>query len=1037
MLYKKNGTASLDKELFKNPTSEYRGAPFWAFNCKLDKEELKWQLENFKKMGFGGAHMHVRTGLATPYLSDEYMDVIKTCVEKAKSEGMLTWLYDEDRFASGTGGGFVTKDECYRAQYLLFTPNPYNKEGDKPIVDGASSARISRNETGTLLRCYDIELDKNGCLVSCRVIDEDEPARYEKWYLYTERQANSPWYNNQSYVNTLDKKAIERFIDITYEAYNRVVGDEFDRSIPSIFTDEPHFSNTTALRFPTDKTDVIFPWTDDFPDTYAKAYKDEKILDCIPELVWERADGKVSVIRYHYHDHVSERFAEAFADTLGKWCDEHDIALTGHLMEEPTLKSQMVAVGDAMRSYRSFTLPGIDMLCARMEYTTAKQAQSAVHQYGREGMTTELYGVTNWDFDFRGHKLHGDWQAAMGATIRVHHLAWVSMAGEAKRDYPATINYQSPWWNKYSLIEDHFARLNTALSRGKPIVKVGVIHPIESYWLHWGPTEQTSLVREHMDNNFQKLTEWLSFGGVNFDFVNEALLPRLCTEASAPLRVGAMAYDVILVPECETLRSTTLERLESFVAQGGKLIFAGKLPTLENAILSQRGVALAKNSRCIPFNKSAILEEMNFVRQIELRDATGSMTDNLLYNLREDGEGRWLYVAHGKEPYNKDISQYQDLRIRVNGTWKVTLYNTMTGETEDVRHNISADSTEIYYRMYDYDSLLLWMEPVHDKSVTMMEDIGCCDEMANEITLPASVPYTLSEPNALLLDQAEYALDDGEWKNSEEILRLDDECRKQLGWSSRGGHVVQPWLIPQESISHVVHLRFYIESEIDYVGAQLAVEDAEKLSIHWNGQRVENNVTGWYVDKAIKTVALPPIKIGKNILEMDIPFGKATNVEWSYLLGTFGVEVSGRTTRIVAARKEISFGSITNQGLPFYGGNITYHIPINTSGGNVSVRSSRYRGVLQTIKVDDSEEIPVIYPPYTTQLDGLSAGEHIVHVTLYGHRRNSFGPVHLTDLKDNAIGPNSWRKNGEYWNYEYVICEEGILSSPVIVENRK
>ena len=122
----------------------------------------------------------------------------------------------------------------------------------------------------------------------------------------------------------------------------------------------------------------------------------------------------------------------------------HGIALTGHMMEEPTLASQTAALGETMRSYRSFDLPGIDMLCDFRELTTAKQAESAVHQFGYEGMLSELYGVTNWDFDFRGHKLAGDWQAALGVTIRVHHLSWTSMAGEAKRDYPASLSSQPP-----------------------------------------------------------------------------------------------------------------------------------------------------------------------------------------------------------------------------------------------------------------------------------------------------------------------------------------------------------------------------------------------------------------------------------------------------------------------------------------------------------------------------------------------------------------------------------------------------------------
>ena len=40
MLYKKNSAPDLSDELFMNPTCEYRGTPFWAWNGKLSKEEL-------------------------------------------------------------------------------------------------------------------------------------------------------------------------------------------------------------------------------------------------------------------------------------------------------------------------------------------------------------------------------------------------------------------------------------------------------------------------------------------------------------------------------------------------------------------------------------------------------------------------------------------------------------------------------------------------------------------------------------------------------------------------------------------------------------------------------------------------------------------------------------------------------------------------------------------------------------------------------------------------------------------------------------
>lgn len=72
-------------------------------------------------------------------------------------------------------------------------------------------------------------------------------------------------------------------------------------------------------------------------------------------------------------------------------------------------------------------------------------------------------------------------------------------------------------------MEDHFARVNTALSRGKASVKVAVVHPIESYWLAFGPNE-TSIDQDERERQFGHLTEWLCFGLIDFDFLSESLL---------------------------------------------------------------------------------------------------------------------------------------------------------------------------------------------------------------------------------------------------------------------------------------------------------------------------------------------------------------------------------------------------------------------------------------------------------------------------------------------------------------------------------
>ena len=1030
MLYPRSVDKTLSKELFQNPGSEYRGTPFWAWNCELEKDELLWQLEVLKKMGLGGAHMHVRTGMATPYLSDEHMDLIRACVEKCREENMLAWLYDEDRWPSGAAGGLVTKDPQYRARHLLFTTEAYGEaNGQGEITE--MSGRSGRSNNGYLLGCYDVVLDENGCLSSAELISPETEARGRKWYAYVETDPCNPWYNNQTYANTLDKAAIDRFIEVTYERYLETVGKDFGGVVPAIFTDEPQFSHKETLGFANESKDVILPWSDDVPDTFREAYG-EDIVAHLPELLWEKPEGEVSLIRYHYHDHIAERFASAFADRCGKWCGEHGLMLTGHMMEEPTLKSQTAALGETMRSYRGFQLPGIDMLCARFELTTAKQAQSAAHQYGRPGVLSELYGVTGWAFDFRGHKLHGDWQAALGVTVRVQHLSWVSMKGEAKRDYPASINYQSPWWQDYAYVEDHFARVNTALTRGKPLVKVGVIHPVESYWLHWGPAEQTHGVREEMDQQFQNLTQWLLTGGIDFDFISESLLPSQCPSASAPLQVGEMAYDAIIVPGCETLRSTTLDRLEAFRKAGGQLLFLGDAPKYADAIPSERGKALWQNSCHAGFQQETILTALENVRVIDIRNADGSRTENLLHQLRRDTDGLWLFVAHCCEPYNKDIPRPQEIRITVNGAYGAQIWDTQTGEVRPASAQVIGSKTVITATLYDYDSLLLHL------SENVENAPAACAASASfrRIAMPALVDYQLDESNVYLLDKAEYALDNGAWHAEEELLRADNVLRSELGWPNRQGAVAQPWTVQEEKTAHTVRLRFKVLSRIE-CDVKLALEDAELAKITLNGEAVSANPDGWYVDKSIGCVAIGALKTGENTIEVELPFGRRTNVEWCYLLGDFGVVLNGEYREILPRAEKLAFASVTTQTLPHYGGNISYQIPFVSSGGNLRVTIPHYSGAALRIALDGKALGHVAYPPYVMDLGKPEAGDHVLTLTLLGNRENAFGPLHRADVTNSWVGPNAWRTTDAEWTESYWLTQLGIRTAPWIEEEMK
>ncbi len=1027
MLYPKNQAVRLSDELFENPSSEYRGTPFWAWNGKLSREELLRQIRIFKQMGLGGFHMHVRTGMDTPYLSQEFMDFVRFCIEAAQREGMLAWLYDEDRWPSGTAGGRVTDGKPQNARKsLLLTVNPYQPSrphrSTKP--EPGRGQESMRQDNGVLLAAYDICLNEDGTLAQGKRIDPEEPAKGTKWYAYMEYAADDPWFNNHPYVDTLRPEAIGEFIEDTHEVYRKHIGECFGGVVPAIFTDEPQFTPKDTLRFAQEEKDVFLPWTDRLPELYNQAYA-EDLFARIPELLWELPGGRLSPARWRFQNLITDLFVASYCRQIGDWCAGHGLSLTGHVMGEPTLASQTQAVGDAMRCYPCFGIPGIDMLCDFHEYTTAKQTQSMVHQTGAEGMLSELYGVTGWDYDFRGYKLQGDWQAALGVTVRVPHLAWMTMKGEAKRDYPASISYQSPWWDQFAMIENHFARLNTALTRGQAVVRVAVIHPIESYWLYWGPADQTAAFRDQMEQQFSSLAETLLIGGIDFDYLCEAELPRLCESGGYPLQVGKMAYEAILVPPVRTLRSSTIQRLEAFQQAGGRLFFLGDCPDYVDALPSEAACSLYRSAHHIAFDASSILSALERERFLEIRQPDGSRSGRLLHQLRRDGDSLWLFLCNGKNPDSPDVDPAPLLRFTLQGEYVITLYDTLTGTISPLPAQYGKGKTTFERLWHLHDSLLLRLDPGQGAAALPMtaaaqEQPGLCFGL---------IPVTLEEPNMLLLDMAEYALNGGAFYSEDELLRIDNTARRQLGIPLRRKEVVQPYLVAPETPRDRLTLRFRIPSEMAFQGLKLGLEQPQQAQVTLNGQAVPTIPDGWYVDRCIQTIPLPPFVAGENLLLIEVPIGRRTNLEAFYLLGDFSVTVNGTRKTLSTPVRALGWGDIVSQGLPFYTGNLRYHLKVRTEGERFTLRIPQYRGGLVKVFVDGKDVGNIAFSPYSLAVQ-TPAGEHQVDIRLYGTRQNGFAQLHHTQGVYFYQSPNSWRSAGDLWSYEYRFKPAGILKSP-------
>lgn len=1019
-IYHKYRSRSLNFRHFANPPAVYRGAPFWSWNTFIRIPQLRRQIDQFAQMGFGGFHIHSRVGLADEYLGRKYMEAVRVCTEHAQRRGMLNWLYDEDRWPSGFAGGLVTRDPRFRMKYLRWTPFPYG-----------SVPHLGRSESGCLLGRFAVIL-RNGWLADYRRLDarDTPPADSRLWYAYLETADPTPRYNHQTNVDTFNRQAIERFIEVTHERFKAVVGDAFGDTIPAIFTDEPQFQKKQRLQHPDDLEDVLLPWTDDFADTYRAAYGQD-IEAFLPELIWELPNGRASLVRYRYHDHTAERFASAFGDTLARWCRRNGIALTGHMLAESDLHGQTRGGGEVMRAMRSFHIPGIDILCDRIEFITAKQAQSLAHQNGCPGVLSELYGVTGWDFDFAGFKRQGDWQTAMGVTVRVPHLAWVSMAGEAKRDYPPAIGYQSPWYSHYALVEDHFARVNAIMTRGTPLIRVGMIHPIESSWLTYGVISQTCRDTQELEVSFKTITNWLAFGLIDFNYIAESNLAKQSAEQRGKrFQVGKMRYDAVIVPPMRTIRQTTLNRLQRFSEAGGKVIFVGKAPSLVDAKPSTAAQRLARHCTTLPFSERALLEELASLREVSAELASGTASATLLHQIRVDGRQRHFFFCN----IDRDKPQPNTL-LRFTGRWDATLRDTATGTSRRLPAHDDPDKPG--------STLLRWDFPAHGHLlVTLTPRQKARPLPARPATQPVwreinrledPVPVTLSEPNVLLLDQAQWRLEgQTRWQPAEELLRIDNIVRQRLGLPRRGGGMAQPWTdIDPDPVVSRLQLRFIIQSDVTVPSPQLALENAAATHIELDDRRVPSRITGWWVDEAIQTVRLPRLSSGRHELVLTLPLSRKMDVEWCYLLGDFGVTLAGRHARLIAPVRKLAFGDWTTQGLPFYVGNVTYHCRLTTTGEPVRLEVPHFRNPLLTVALNGRSAGTIAFAPFHLELSPRK-GRHRLDITAFGHRANAFGPVHHTDDNLRWIGPDAWRSRGPHWTYGYRLKRMGILDAPII-----
>ena len=1060
------------KQEFVSPSAEYRGKPFWSWNGELRDEELVRQAHIMKEMGLGGYFMHSRAGLITEYLGDEWFDLINQVADAAEADGMEAWLYDEDRWPSGSAGGKVTVDPQYRMKSLYVYESDIDKVEWNDESISLFIAKIDGIDLWTYEKCDNITSTEGAASALTDAFERlsdsctDLPGKWRALRFAIVPDPCNSNYNGTTYIDTMSRKATDKFIEMTPEEYKMRCGDRLGRSIKGIFTDEPHRGHCLDNFTETDGViSCAMCWTDDIFEEFRNRYGYDP-EPMIPELFYRPRAEKVAPIKLHYIDLADSLFLERFAKPINDWCEENGIIFTGHVLHEDSLMNQTVPEGSLMRFYEYMGYPGIDCLSEHNRcYWIVKQLSSAARQLGKKWLLSELYGCTGWQFNFKSHKAVGDWQALFGINLRCQHLSWYTMEGESKRDYPASILHQSPWYKDYSKVEDYFARFGLVMSEGEADCDVLLLNPIESVWCqaYMGWSNWIYNVSEDVapyEQRYERIFHILVDNQIDFDYGEEEMMSRMASvelddNGEPILRVGKAQYRVVIVTNMLTIRPTTLALLKSFIEQGGKVIFAGDVPAYVDAVASDEPEKLANRVGAIKagFDEQEIVTAVreNSCAYVNVTNADGNTERSVFAQVRKGfGEDGYAVVVLNTD--RESPKEKLTLTLSVPKNYYVEEWDLETGERFDasVISKYDGGGLNVFFDLEAAGTRCFVFTPEKEE----LESFKTWDNVA-EATITGDFEYTADEPNVCVLDWVKWRWKDGEWHGETEVLRADREIRSDIGIEWRGGEMLQPWYAKLNDTKKYGELQLEYEFYVDTLPDGeifLAGERPEFNSYKINGVSLKNeDINDFWIDDCFKRMVIPEgaLKLGKNTVTVDVTFMRTTNVEALYLVGDFGVKIDGRKRSLIAPPKLIgceNYESYESYGMPFYTGSITYHLTAEhyadvlgadgSDADRIVISPEHFMG--SCVKVTTLGKTAVLgWDPYEADVTEAYRTGAPIDVTVVGTRRNLFGPLHQYPAIVGAYGPGNFMTDGDAWTDDYSLIDSGLTGIIFKAQSKK
>lgn len=910
------------KEKLSGDLSAYQGIPFWSWNNEIEETELLRQIDDMKENGLGGFIIHARTGLKTEYLGEKWFSCVKACLEKAKIEGMRVWIYDENGWPSGFVGGKLLETEKYRARFLEY----------KICDELDPSAFCVYKKSGTAFE---------------RIYERQEKIKeYHTLYLGV-----SP-----ANTDILSGEVTDEFIRLTHEKYYERFAESFGKELVGFFTDEPQY-----YRYAT-------PYTHTAEKIYFDRYG-EDIKDGLIHLFTRDESGYEFRIRYYSLLH--ELYCENYYKKLYTWCEKHGCQLSGHSFEESTISAQMFGSAGVMGSYEYEHVPTIDWLgrwCGGTEISP-KQVGSVSAQLGKKRVLTETFACAGYDVTPWELKSIGEWQYFCGVNLLCHHLYPYSVSAQGKYDHPPVFSRHGNWDGKFKNFNDYFTRLGYIVGNTRENYDVGIIHPLKNAYLDYvfGAGEGV----RPLDEDFYKLLDFLRKNGIQYHFIDEALLAKYGKVEDETLVVGECCYSTIILPKMVSLAGTT-ERLLSACK--------GKLWVEENPQF------VDGKKRTVNLRSNITQEEI-----IENARIKFSCPDNRCLMTSRKGEiGEFIFI---KNTYLEKDSVVQMQEVAEH----YQKLNLETLQTENI-------SNELFIKAND--SVILFKNNFANP----------CRVEESEEKITSDFSLTGISENAFVMDYAQYSKDGETYSERLPVQGLFEILLRE---NYKGALYIRQTF----ALNEIMPLRFEMEkSALAYCrvnGQDLSLSQSTfdeyfvRADITPFVRTGENEIVyalQYRQHDGVSFALFDPLATEsvRNCLYYD------THLENTYLFGNFVVEKDFS----LSTRRGLPYLSdeIYKQGYPFFKGEITLSGSYHYDGDGERVLALDGRFLVADVLVNGQKTDMVMQTekritPY------LQRGRNEITLVVRSGLRNFFGPHHFAhEVEPKCVNPYMFTMRGGWQN---------------------